>query len=755
MAAVALIVPLRLGSFPLLCRKEFTTYVFILCTVGDPSTDPFGNCQRVFNFLMTNFKGADTLKFNMKMSVKLSHFWYMYKWDVLAVVFLLLLSGLPRLLDLGTFLTADEKNWIGRSYEFVRAFKDFRFNDMLQTTHPGVTTLWSSGVSIVAVVFLRHIPFSFQNLRHFVTASQFPVALLNTLAVPAMYLLLRKLLPGRWLPFLAAALVALDPFLIGYSRVAHVDSLLASFLWLAALAVMVYVKELYDRRYLIIAALLAAAALLTKVPAIYIIPFFGLVLLVTRPDFIRHAFWRKARARDLVEWLLLIVLLVMIVWPALLFVPNPQGNVLQLKRDFVNAAVTPHDTNEEYSLNVWHYPAAIITRTTPITLVFTSVLLVVFLWEIIALWRTSEKSSLRLLSGNNRIVLLFIAYAFFFLIMMTLGAKKGDRYILPVWPALDTLAALGIGALVIYVRRFVRRTQVVMPIAAVVVIVLLGITVGRYHPYEIAYSSPLFPDNLSQELGWGEGLDQVATWFNTNAPDAIVASWYPEEVRAFTSARVIHINGHQQNQVQYVVLYKNMFGRSPEHYANDFIDEYYKKKEPVFIAHVAGKEFAWVYQRRAYERIVGELVPGKEVSQVITPQFNKLAGIEFLPATYSGLAKTGLVNIRVIEQRDTKIVGQWTVNVSEMVDNEWQRLLFTNPVDLAGQSLLIEFVGTDTVAGAAPTIRYASKYDYRPGDWQERQGSGVIKARTGDLAIRLLYQGQKDFIGEEDAKLLK
>src|SRR3989344_4404692 len=127
------------------------------------------------------------------------------KRDLIIALFLLAAALAPRTADLGAFLTADEKNWIGRSYEFVRAFKDWRFNDMLQTSHPGVTTLWLVGVAVTARVWLRHIPFSFQNLVHFVAAAQLPIAAANALAVPAMYLLLRRLFRGSLLlPALAA-----------------------------------------------------------------------------------------------------------------------------------------------------------------------------------------------------------------------------------------------------------------------------------------------------------------------------------------------------------------------------------------------------------------------------------------------------------------------------------------------------------------------------------------------------------------------
>ena len=682
------------------------------------------------------------------------HWWTLYKLDVLAVGVLLVLAGWPRLFGLGVFLTADEKNWIGRSYEFVRAFKDFRFNEMLQTTHPGVTTLWVVGAAVAATIGFKHIPFASQNLRHFVVPAQLPVALLNTLAVPAMYVLLRKLLPGRLMPFLAAALVALDPFIIGYSRVAHVDALLMSFLWLAALSMLSYANHLYDRRYLVIGSVFSGLAILTKVPAIFIVPFLGLILLLTRPDFIRHRSWLHHRGRDGAAFLLFIAVMVVFIWPALLFVPNPQGNVLTLKRDYVDAALIPHDMTEDYSLNVWHYPAALLARATPVVQFFALILCAILMWELVGS-RVRPGFTLAALAGiNRRTVWLFLLYIMFFTLMMTLGAKKGDRYILPIWPALDTLAAVGIFAAVSSSKYQVvsKLKHLLVPAVGVAVLLWLAITVYRYHPYEIAYSNPLFSDNLSQELGWGEGLDQVGAWLTANAPEVVVASWYPEELRAYTSARVIHINGHEQNQVQYVVLYHNMFGRSPDHWANNFIDEYYKKREPVFVAHVAGKEFAWVYKKKIFERVVGELVPGAYVRAEVRPQATALAGVEIMGATYSGRARQGTITLGLISQKDGAGIGEWVLPVSELKDTGWTRFLLPIPIDVAGD-LSLKISGQGTLAGAAPTIRYTAPAAL-PSSFIVTH-NGEETAQAGDLAVRLIYGRDGRLATDDDTKLLE
>ncbi len=665
------------------------------------------------------------------------------KQEILIVVMLLIVAGIPRLLDLGLFLTADEKNWIGRSYEFIRAFKDFRFNDMLQTTHPGVTTTWLVGASITAKMLLSHIPFSFNNMVHFVKAAQLPIALVTTLTIPIIYFLTKRLL-SHPIAVAASLLIALDPFLIGHSRVAHVDGLLAHLLFIAALGLLVYRQTKYDRRWLLFSAVVASLAILTKIPAIFLLPFFWLVVITDRSQ--RNHLLLLARLKDFVMWTLIIGLLFVTLWPAILWVPNPQGNVLVLKRDFVQASITPHNAVEDYTLNSAHYPLALLVRSTPILLVGNLLAFILVTWQSIAIARKSSPSHYRLPITDYWLLL---SYSFFFIVMMTIGAKKGDRYILPVWPALALMATIGYWRTAELLARYrnISPGKVFTAIATLLVL-STGYTVWHYHPYTLAYASPLFKDNLSQELGWGEGLEQVAAWLNTNAPTSVVASWYPEELGAYTTAQIAHINAHQQGKVQYVVLYRNMFGRSPEHYANDFIDEYYKKREPIFIAHVAGKEFAWVYDKWVFENIVGELLPGTVVTQQIPVATHLLYGIDILPATYSSTVNRGELLVRLKDSQGT-LIQEWRTLVTKLNDNEWLTLALSTPKQITDRAVTVEISAEGTIPDNAPTIRITRKYSYRPGDV-----GGSIK-HQGDVAVRLRYVISGQQVTEEEGKLLR
>lgn len=661
-------------------------------------------------------------------------------WLVMALLFIV--AALPRLTHLGQFLTADEKNWMGRSHAFVQAFVHGNFNDMLQTTHPGVTTLWVSGLSVLAKSTLRHQLLSFDHLIIFIRTAQFPIALLNALAIPAVYYLLRRLMPQRRaVVILATLLIALDPFFIGYSRVVHVDALLTSFMFLAALAMMLYAQTGFSRRWLIISAVLTTLTLLTKIPALFLLPFFVLIVLVYAPVGQR---WQtlKSRWRDMWLGAIIIIVLSVMLWPALLFVADPQGNILTIERDVGQATSTPHNMIEAYTLNAWHYPAALLVRTTPVTLVFASLFII---------WLMATRN-------KNKVSWLLVSYVFFFVVMMTLGAKKGDRYILPVWPALDTLAALGIAqvALVIGDRLFKGRHYLMQVIAGAAAVMYVAFVVFQYHPYAIAYHNPLFPPNLSQELGWGEGLEQVAEWFNHNHPTAIVASWYPEELGAYTSAHVAHINAHEQPTVQYVVLYRNMFGRAPDHYANDFIDEYYKKREAVFIAHVAGLEYAWVYEQHVYERVIGELGPDIHVGQLVSLAHDQFDGFDLRLATYFGQAKTGDLVVDLKSADGRTLIHEWRLPIKDIKNDRWQTFTLPTSITKLDQSVLID-ISTDGASGQkAPTIRYTRDRNYRPTELLY-SASGTLKptdTAQGDLAVRLRYLANGQSVTQDETKLL-
>lgn len=661
--------------------------------------------------------------------------------EVLLICILLAASLLPRLLDLGTFLTADEKTWIVRSYEFIRAVKDVRLNDTLQTTHPGVTTLWVSGLAITAKMFVSHIPFTSNGLVQFIKSAQFPIALLNALAIPLIYIFLKKI-AGRNIAFGAALLIALDPFIIGYSRVIHVDALLGSFLTLAVLATMLYAKTL-QRTWLVVSAICSALALLTKVPAVFIVPFFPVAVVVMHMSKIFTRDFIVDRIRDALLWALSIILIIFLIWPALLWVPNPVGNVLTIRRDVTTAATTPHNMLEEYSLKPLHYPQALLTRSNPVSLIGAIIGMIGII--VLAIKKKFPREAV-----------LIAVYLIGFVVMMTLGAKKGDRYIMPAFFALDMLAVYGIFWVASVIPGLIRNPRRIAVICLLFTAYLLSVVVS-YHPYEVSYSNPLFPDNLSQELGWGEGLEQVGVWLNANYPNETVASWYPEELDAYTHGPVAHINAHMQNQVRFVVLYRNMFGRDPSHYANDFIDEYYKKMNPVFTVKIHGKEFAWVYEKPSFPNNIGELTPQTIAIQEVIVSNEGLAGFDILPATRGGQVTNGTYAIELSKTLTSAPIYSINVAVADVKDSQWHSVLLPESLGIAKEDHVFIRIRTLNATAPYPSIRFARAASRSTPVYISRNGDvGSAESKMGSLGVRLTYHAIDGTIATEtQAKLLR
>lgn len=635
------------------------------------------------------------------------------RWKLLGeagVIFLIALA--PRLVGIGLFLTADEKSWMGRSANFLQAVEEFRFNETLQTTHPGIPTLWISGISVRLIAHLWNIPFTNDSLQHFLRGTHAVFALLNSALVGALFLALRRL-ARPWFARIAALAVALDPFLIGYSKVVHVDALLAGFTAVSLVLFLVAAREREEHSdaisphgALMWSGITGALAILSKLPGLILLPLAALTLFGNRKAWARGE--RGARMRSFGQWGIIMAATVLVLWPGLLWVPDPVGNVKTVKRDLAVAISTPHHMTDAYSINPWQYPKTLLARTTIPALIGLAVFLLSFL--------LSKKSPHANLAGVPRRTLgLLLAFVVLFTVAMTFGAKKGDRYLLPIFPIVDVLGVIGLSTLVSRLRPRWVEAKVATTVLFLVVVPLVAelLTLG---PYALAYYNRLFPPNFSQELGWGEGLDQVAGYFNNlDDNDKIaVASWYPDELKALVSRPVFHVNAREQLRVGYVVLYRNMFGRPAGHPANDLIDEYYRRRTPVFTAIVNGLPYAWVYQQPTYTEVLGELTEESLVVAEVPTFARTFRGVEALVATYSGKADQGTLVLRILRAKDGTEMRVSRVPVHGAADNQWMQFPFEPLVIQDSEEFVAVITAEGTRQGNAPTLRWAPREKTAP-----------------------------------------
>jgi hypothetical protein len=367
----------------------------------------------------------------------------------ISYILLALIALAPRVLSLGSFVTVDEiAFWIPRSDAFLHAIQAGDFPATAISSHPGVTTMWLGS----AGVLLRRALLA-AGLLHddsFTTVLAFyrlPVALAHTVGILAGYALLRRMLPAL-VAALAALLWAADPFVIAYSRVLHVDGLAGTFITLSLLAACLYWFHDRRRRFLILSAICAGLAILSKSPALVLLPVVGLIALAARGR-ADDGQWTmddgaakssivyrlSSIMRSLSIWAGLVLLTAIVLWPALW--AGPLRAIDQVRFGVVAEGAEPHMQGnfflgrEDDAPGLLFYPLALALRLTPWTLL--GLLMLPIAWR-----------RMREIAPTRRDLALLALYVIVFVAAMSLFPKKFNRYVEPVFPALDVLAAVGI-----------------------------------------------------------------------------------------------------------------------------------------------------------------------------------------------------------------------------------------------------------------------------------------------------------------------
>ncbi len=523
-------------------------------------------------------------------------------WTLFAYLAIGLLALLPRVLDLGTFVTEDEANfWIPRSSIFLNALRTGDFAATAVTDHPGVTTMWLGSAGIL----LRRALFALGLLHTdaypiVLTLFRLPVVVTHVVAILLGYALMRRLLPAAT-ALLAALLWAFDPFVIAYSKLLHVDALAATFATLSVLAACCYWHHTLRRRWLVLSAVCAGLSILSKSPGIALFPTVGGIALAARWRAPSSPWHLGSALRAAAVWGLICSATIFALWPALWV--SPIQAYTQIRIGVAVEARAPHALGNFFLGHVFlghsgtapgwlFYPVTLALRLTPWTLF--GVLVLPLVW-----WRLRPRT--------RHDVAALALYVVLFTLAMSLFPKKFNRYLVPVFPALDILAAVGLvwaaeglGGLGqrLSRRRAVGKYGATGLQATLVVAALLN--VAYWHPYEIAAFNQLLGGARAGAatfmVGWGEGFEQVAAWLNQQ-PDITrvrVASPIVQPLQPYLrpGAQAI-VSGTLPDQVGYVVEYVRFVQGTPP---SPPFDQFYGRATPLQVIRIHGVDYAWIYQ---------------------------------------------------------------------------------------------------------------------------------------------------------------
>jgi 4-amino-4-deoxy-L-arabinose transferase-like glycosyltransferase len=611
-------------------------------------------------------------------------------------ILLFLLALAPRLPGLRLFLTTDEPFFVQEAAQVSGALLRGDFQGTYWHFYPGVTISWLNGLGLGIQWLLARItgmtaqPFEVyvqRNILDLILSARLPYVLLAAAGVAGFYLLARRLL-GQRVALLGALFIAFDPFFLAHSRVAHGDAPVTVFMGLSALAFLVYLQATSlraasevpgaekrqaegGRLWLILSAMMGALAALTKAPGPFMLLFVITVgvgdgLITSRFSFprgdspagkgwrIRPLDWRLARRRliDLVLWGGMAALLFVALWPAMWV--DPVGTIARMLSETFGKVEAGHLVffmgRPTLNPGPWFYPYVVSLRLTPITLIGMLASGLMVIGKLVD-WKVGRWVEWKIGGQRDAAPGRFMAAAWLWVFIVALllfgdlSPKKQDRYLLPLFPVLDLLAAVAFVEIAQWVSQRTRVLQVRVSQSAdtqyatrstqyatrntqhairiglpFLLLLIHALPTLTAYPYYLAYFNPLLgglPRALETTLvGWGEGMEQAAAYLNQR-PDA--DRLYVAAVPAQTF--LPYFRGKGENfytndvalRADYVVLYVSQLQRlapSPE------IVRYFRAMDAEHTVYVRGVPYAWIY-------------PGSKLITADVPSGATLANVGF------------------------------------------------------------------------------------------------------------------------------
>jgi hypothetical protein len=373
--------------------------------------------------------------------------------------------------------------------------------------------------------------------------------------------------------------------------------------------------------------LAAGLAWLTKSPSLFLVPFIGLICLF---EFGRRLYTaRQWRWRDawqsgwpMLAWVGVGSAIFVILWPSMWV--NPASTLQRIFNEantyaseghasdvFFDGRVITGDLGRPYYpekyLKHYYYPLSYIGRR---------------FYPLVYLWRATPVVLVGLgLAGIGFILrrkvpderyarwtaVLLVLMAILFTIFMTMGSKKFDRYLLPVFAPLDLVAGIGWVLVVRWVSdRISPRVQLYsVPLTILGISIIQSAAIIQTFPYYLTYYNPLMGGSAKAPevmmIGWGEGLDQAARYLNdkVEGEKLRVLAWYPDGSFSYFfdgdvlgSAEEWEETKVELSRSDYAVLYANQWQRYlpfPQ-----YVD-YFARSKPEKTIYIDGLEYIRIY----------------------------------------------------------------------------------------------------------------------------------------------------------------
>ena len=495
---------------------------------------------------------------------------------------------LPRLLSLEKDWSSDEARWLSRSNAFIQGVFQGNFKESLQSYHPGVPTMWLGGIAIwTKYGNTLGIPGDALITKETLALARTGISVTTGCMILLIAYMLYRLYNTQ-IAFFSTVFLAFDPFFLAQSRRLHTDALVACFLTLTILALLIYLNK-SNKKYVIISGICFGLSCLSKSTAIAVLPYILFLFILYGSGISKRLFesqcigkwkyivdsliiWCTSAAlvflglwpvfwnisfyiRDIaVSYFVLVsgILLLTLIWhyKDLSFSSGINRREEGITRRFLryalaigsvfvvtllifkvtasyvtgiqNAIVNPHNVPHLFWGRIIDDPGPFFYA---VMLCVHSSPLILFLVPLggFLLWDCRHKAKFSTIGPQYLILLSFII---FFYICMSIGAKKFTRYVLPICPFLDILAAFSLYVAIeliranAHIKSYLKKVPILT--YALVFIPVLGVihhiySVISLHPHYFSYINLLLtPRTVVSKFSLedGQGLDPAAQYLN-------------------------------------------------------------------------------------------------------------------------------------------------------------------------------------------------------------------------------------------------
>lgn len=500
-------------------------------------------------------------------------------------VFIGLLILTPRLSGLDGFVTVDEPDYIkyGGNYYYALGQRDF--SSTLQTYQPAVTTILFSAATYhlmfpeyrglgqgYFIGSLENFNFLRQNgqapMEMLVLGRLQMVVIVSCILLLITYFLMK--LFGLWPAIISVLLISFDPFFLGHSRLLTQESLMSVLVTFSVISMLTFLYHTPSKKILGLSAIAGGIAFLTKVTALILLPFIGLLIGVRyleelkSGEFKEKGYWKLtlAKLKHYIFWLLVFLGTVFLVWPAMWVAPIetlkslfgtlfgflPQGSGgFSLSSISLGAIKTN-------SMRAYLY--GLLWRTTPIAWGGWIAALYILLVKPISKGDQSKK-----------VISYFAALGISVILIYSAGKLHASHYIMLTHVSVNLAAGLGYGVVLKNLLLQKMENAAWRRISIAVIVGLIGfqiISSSQYYPYYYNYRNPIALntfDTMKTGSGYyGEGLDLAAKYLaqKPGAENLKVMSWWAGTVAYLFPGETYHLKPQSQwGEKQAVILKKS------------------------------------------------------------------------------------------------------------------------------------------------------------------------------------------------------